>query len=184
MTVVPLANHPPRSPTTTSRLPTHHPAPPRPTVGKNTTYLSIYESNSSDATPHLLALLSSSLTSQGIAHRIISERTPGRHWPHSASAERIAYLAHARNRALEPLASEDPEVRVLAGTAWEEEGKVVFLNDVVFEARQVVELLESRLEGELESEVDAGGGGAGGYDLACGMDYGWSGAFFSSVCLG
>lgn len=53
----------------------------------------------------------------------------------------------------------------------------MFLNDVVFEARQVVELLHSRLE----SDVDAA---AGGYDLACGMDYGWSGAFFLRFLFG
>jgi hypothetical protein len=133
-------------------------------VGTNNTYLSIYESNSSDNTPTLLTTLSASLTTLGIRHRIISEKTGGRSWPHGASEARIAYLAKARNRALEPLSSEDPEVRLPDGEGWEE-GKVVFLNDVVFEAEQVVQLLESRVEGEEDEE----------YDLACGVDFGWSG---------
>lgn len=131
------------------------------TVGKDETYLSIYESNSSDNTPQLLTALSTDLTTRGIRHRIISEQTGGRSWPHGASEARIAYLAAARNRALEPLSSPDREVRLEA--AWAR-GRVVFLNDVVFEAGQVVTLLGSRVEGMEE-----------GYDVACGMDFGWSG---------
>lgn len=45
----------------------------------------------------------------------------------------------------------------------------MFLNDVVFEAEQVVRLLESRVEGEEDEE----------YDLACGVDFGWSGEHFA-----
>ncbi|GHJ89605.1 hypothetical protein NliqN6_6007 [Naganishia liquefaciens] len=127
-------------------------------LGKNTTYLSIYESNSSDSTSALLTSFASHLTSLGIPHRIITEQTSDRQWPHNASAKRIAYLARARNRALEPLRSGD-------APGWER-GKVVFLNDVVFEAWQVVDLLDSRIEGQ-----------EGEYDLACGMDYGWSGMY-------
>jgi hypothetical protein len=50
---------------------------------------------------------------------------------------------------------------------------VLFLNDVVFGWRSVVELLNTRLEGA--EGVD----GEGDYDLACAVDFGWSGTFSS-----
>lgn len=143
-----------------------------PIVGANRTYLSIYESNSADATPQLLHSFSATLDRLSIPHRIITDKTTTRHWPHGASEERIAYLAAARNKALEPLASSDPTIRLEDYEEWGN-GRVLFLNDVVFGWRSVVELLNTRLEGA--EGVD----GEGDYDLACAVDFGWSGTFSS-----
>lgn len=141
-------------------------APVSSIVGPENMFLSIYESNSDDTTPQLLDAFRATLDSLAIPHRIISERTTTRHWPYNSSPERIAYLASARNKALEPLASLDPEVRLGNTDEWAR-GKVVFLNDVVFMWQDVVELLNTRMEGQEEE-----------YDLACAMDFGWSGEFF------
>lgn len=178
-----------------------------PTVGPQNTYLSIYESNSHDSTPHLLTAFSTRLTSLSIAHRITTAKTDTRHWPHKASAARIAYLAEARNAALEPLASPEAARRMDGWDEWMADdegngrgGRVVFLNDVVFDWHAVVDLLETRLpdddalpDGTQRNVVEAGldEDAAGGnttrrpgkaepeYDLACAMDFGWSGTSLS-----
>lgn len=188
---------------------------PRSAVGPDNTYISIYESNSADRTPRLLTLFASHLDTLGIPHRVVTAKTGTRHWPHKASAERIAYLAEARNAALEPISSSDERKRMEAWEEWMDSdgnggkrARVVFLNDVVFDWRGVIDLLETRLERDDAEDSDDDGsrsavpddvvGGVPseddglamvanttrrnssrneerGYDLACAMDFGWSG---------
>ncbi|KAJ9092210.1 hypothetical protein QFC21_006956 [Naganishia friedmannii] len=145
-------------------------------LGADRTYLSIYESNSVDATPQLLHAFSRTLDSLNIPHRIITDKTTTRHWPHGASEERIAYLAAARNKALEPLASPDASLRLDDYEAWGQ-GRVLFLNDVIFGWRDAIELLATRLEGEPDGAQQNKVEGEGDYDLACAMDFGWSGLY-------
>lgn len=74
---------------------------------------------------------------------------------------------------------------------------MLFLNDVVFDWQSVVELLETRLEGDADDgdvtesgapetvgrgvQVGhAAGTGEPSYDIACAMDFGWSGTSFPS----
>jgi len=103
-----------------------------------------------------------------VNHRILSvQDDPGDQWPYGTAPERIQFLAHARNMALEPLQSPDNSVRL---PNWQEYTKVIFLNDIVFRWQDIVNLIATRVEGEEE-----------GYDMACAMDYGSSGKF--ACCL-
>ncbi len=133
-------------------------------MGPERTFVSIYESNSVDATPQLLTEFGEQLTAAGVAHRIVSDVTE-RWWPYSTSPERISLLATARNRALEPLQSPDENIRLPDYASFT---KVLFLNDIVFSWDAAIRLLGTSLDGE-EGE-DA-------YDLACGMDYAISGLY-------
>lgn len=131
-------------------------------MGPERTFVSIYESNSVDRTPQLLKDLGELLSTSGVQHRIISDVTE-RWWPYGTSPERIGLLADARNRALEPLQSPSPDVRL---PNYGEFTKVLFLNDVVFSYDAAIRLLATSLDDEE---------GEDGYDLACGMDFGVSG---------
>lgn len=135
-------------------------------VGHNSTFISIYESNSEDSTPELLRNFAQKLTHANIPHRIVTTTDDKRHWSYSTSPERIQYLADARNKAIEPLQSEDEAVRL---PDWTDYTRVVFLNDVIYKWEAVVRLIATRLD---EDETKAGE-----YDLACGLDYAISGAF-------
>lgn len=106
------------------------------------------------------------MTNLDLNHRILSvQDDPGGQWPYGTAPERIQFLAHARNMALEPLQSPDNSIRI---PNWQEYTKVIFLNDIVFRWQDIVNLIATRVEGEEE-----------GYDMACAMDYGSSGM---SVC--
>ncbi|BEI92256.1 uncharacterized protein CcaverHIS019_0410760 [Cutaneotrichosporon cavernicola] len=133
-------------------------------LGPERTFVSIYESNSVDATPQLLTEFGERLTAAGVAHRIVSDVTE-RWWPYSTSPERIRLLADARNRALEPLQSPDAAVRL---PDYHSFTKVLFLNDVVFSWDSAIRLLGTSLDGE---------DGEDAYDLACGMDFAISGLY-------
>jgi hypothetical protein len=138
----------------------------RPIVGRHDVFLSIYESNSGDETQALLHGFNQSMTNLELNHRILSvQDDPGGQWPYSTAPERIEFLAHARNMALEPLQSPDNSIRL---PNWQEYTKVIFLNDIVFQWQDIANLIATRIEGEEE-----------GYDMACAMDYGSSGM---SVC--
>lgn len=130
-------------------------------VGPENTFVSIYESNSKDATPGLLKRLARELDTRGAGHRIISDETP-RRWAYHTSPGRIEFLAKARNRALEPLQSPDAGVRLPDYTQFT---KVVFLNDVVWTWQAAVRLLATSLDGE-------------DYDLACAIDLFYAGALW------
>lgn len=127
------------------------------TVGPENTFLSIYESNSKDSTPALLAEFAQRLDGMGAPHRVLSETTE-RWWAYGSSPERIGFLADARNRALEPLQSRSADIRLEDYASFD---KVLFLNDVVWRWDAAVRLLATELE-----EDDTGEG----YDLACGID--------------
>lgn len=129
-----------------------------PSVGPENTFVSIYESNSDDSTPDLLAEFADDLSHLGVAHRILSDESE-RWWPYGTAPERIQFLAAARNKALEPLQSPDDSVRL---ADYDTFTKVVFLNDVVFTWQGVVRLLATSWDGDE---------GEDGYDLACAMDY-------------
>lgn len=65
-----------------------------------------------------------------------------------------------RNKAIEPLQSEDEAIRL---PDWTDFTRVIFINDVIYKWQAVVRLIATRLD-EDESK-------AGEYDLACGLDY-------------
>jgi len=131
-------------------------------VGRHDVFLSIYESNSEDETQTLLHGFNESMAKLEVNHRILSvQGDPGGQWPYGSAPERIQFLAHARNMALEPLQSSDNSIRL---PNWQEYTKVIFLNDIVFQWQDVANLINTRVEGEEE-----------GYDMACAMDYGSSG---------
>ena len=133
-------------------------------MGHNSTFISIYESNSVDSTPELLNKLSQRLTHVNIPHRFVSTTDDNRHWSYSTSQERIQYLADVRNKAMEPLQSADDNVRL---SDWEDFTRVIFINDVIYKWESVVRLIATRLD---EDETKAGE-----YDLACGLDFAISG---------
>lgn len=124
-------------------------------------YNSIYESNSSDGTQELLKAFGLVLTAKGIRHRIVSGFEP-RAWSGQKAIERIQFLADVRNKALEPLASLDPTVRLGDAHRWRI-GRTVFLNDILFHWRDAVKLLNDRTDDGHE------------FDMICGMDYGADG---------
>ncbi|WFD36261.1 hypothetical protein MCUN1_003139 [Malassezia cuniculi] len=122
-------------------------------IGHDRVFVSIYENNSKDKTPMLLQQLNNTLTSKGVAHRIVHEVLP-----HSFYEQgRIVRLASLRNKALEPLYAEAREG--LNGRQFE---KVVFLNDIYFTADTLFKLLRTR---------------NGVYDQACAIDYFWLGLY-------
>lgn len=137
-------------------------------VGRHDVFLSIYESKSGDETQALLHGFNQSMANLDVNHRILSvQDDPGGQWPYGTAPERIQFLAHARNMALEPLQSPDNSIRL---PNWQEYTKIIFLNDIVFRWQDIVDLIATRVEGEEE-----------GYDMACAIDYGSSGKF--GCCL-
>jgi hypothetical protein len=135
-------------------------------VGVNNTFISIYESNSEDMTKSLLADSEKVLNDRGIPNRVVMENDGRRTWPYGTSPERISFLATARNRAMEPLQSLDPNIRLLDYSTYT---KGVFLNDVYFSYKSIVRLLATRLDGDTSRPPD--------YDVVCAMDYGPSGLY-------
>jgi hypothetical protein len=133
------------------------------TVGRHDLFVSVYESNSWDQTQTLLHGFNQSLSDLNVRHRILTvDNDPGSQWPYGTSPERIQFLAHARNMALEPLQSSDDSIRL---SDWREYTKVIFLNDIVFRWQDIVDLITTRLEGKEEQD----------FDVACAMDFGSSG---------
>lgn len=81
------------------------------------------------------------------------------------SAQRIGFLADARNKALEPLQSANSSLRL---GDYDDFTKVLFFNDVVFSWQSAVRLLATSADDTP---------GEDGYDLACGIDYFAAGKF-------
>jgi len=126
-------------------------------------FLSIYESNSWDGTQAFLQGFNQTLSNLNVDHRILSvDNDPGAEWPYGTSPERIQFLAHARNMALEPLQSPNDSIRL---PDWQTFTKVIFLNDIHFRWQDIVNLIGTRVVGKEDEE----------YDLACAMDFGSSG---------
>ncbi|CAF1222566.1 unnamed protein product [Adineta ricciae] len=119
-------------------------------LGPNNVYLSIFENNSTDATPHLLRQIEKQLKCE---HTIVTT-TINLDEDQYASLyindrkgkylSRMAYLAMVRNRALEPIMSNGRF------------SKVLFLNDIVFSSQDVIQLLQTN---------------SGNYAAACALDF-------------
>jgi hypothetical protein len=102
-----------------------------------------------------------------VDHRIISVTNDGRQPFGLSSMERIAYLAKTRNKALEPLQSPDPSIRV---PEWQTFTKIIFMNDIVYQWRDIARLIGTKLDGREDEE----------YDMVCALDFEGSGEH----CLG
>ncbi|KIY68081.1 glycosyltransferase family 69 protein [Cylindrobasidium torrendii FP15055 ss-10] len=113
-------------------------------LGEQNVFVSIYESNSQDNTAAILKKFRDGLDERGVANRIVMEKGVRGHFGLN-SANRINYMADIRNKVLEPLRSMDPHF-----------SKILFFNDVYFDWRDALELLNTK-DGE--------------YDLACAMDF-------------
>lgn len=96
----------------------------------------------------------------------MTEDDDSRSWPYGTAPERIRFLANARKRAMEPMQSENESVRLVDYASYT---KVIFLNDVLFTYQSIVRLLATRIDGDPSSPAD--------YDLACAMDFGYSGGW-------
>ena len=105
-------------------------------IGPHKVHVSVYENGSDDVTPELLALFGQMLHSVGTSYTIVAQ---GRAVASDFSGHRrIPVLAQFRNRALLPLL--DPKVApAMAGF-----DHVVFLNDIVFCAADVLEVVLQR----------------------------------------
>ncbi|WFC99427.1 hypothetical protein MYAM1_002171 [Malassezia yamatoensis] len=116
-------------------------------VGPSNVYVSIYENDSKDRTPSMLRDLDAKLDAIGTQHKIqcVKKRKYFR------TLERIRRLAYLRNQAMDPLYLE--MAQGLHGRAF---SKVIFLNDVIFNADAIHTLL---------STAD------GMFDQACAIDY-------------
>ena len=102
-------------------------------------YVTVYESGSTDDTPRLLQQARARFDAVGIGHTITTRGRVVR-----GGRSRIDFLADARNELLKPLRAMAPE-RVF--------DSVVFLNDVLFTAEDIIKLLAIKA------------------DVACGTDF-------------
>ncbi|WWC86000.1 uncharacterized protein L201_000871 [Kwoniella dendrophila CBS 6074] len=128
-------------------------------LGNDNVFISIYESNSHDSTKKMLSNLNSTLAEMGVGKSIITEQDDKHWWPYSTSPERIGYLANARNKALLPIQSSDPLVRL---GNYQDFTKIIFLNDVFFNYKSILNLINTN---------------DGNYDQACALDFGTSGLY-------
>ncbi|EAU87467.2 capsular associated protein [Coprinopsis cinerea okayama7 len=117
-------------------------------LGKDNVYISIHESYSVDDTKTMLQEFEKYLEQEGIGSNLATEDGRRGHLGLD-SHERIAFMAGIRNKALEPL-------RTLGNRYGRRFSKVIFFNDVYFDWRAIVRLINTK-EGE--------------YDLACGLDF-------------
>jgi len=108
-------------------------------VGPPNLFVTVYESGSADGTPHLLDDARRALEAAGVATNITANGPLTRR-----GRQRIDFLADARNELLKPLRAMAHERRF---------DRVVFVNDVLFEAGDVRKLL------------------AVGADISCGTDF-------------
>jgi len=108
-------------------------------VGPSNLFVTVYESGSADGTPRLLDDARRALEAAGVATNITANGPLTRR-----GRQRIDFLADARNELLKPLRAMAHERRF---------DRVVFVNDVLFEAGDVRKLL------------------AVGADISCGTDF-------------
>lgn len=122
-------------------------------LGASNVFVSIYENDSTDKTPALLRDLATDLTKLGVRHRIMEDLQSDqvRGW------ERIDRLSLFRNLAMEPLNGQ--LAGQLDGRPFD---KVIWINDVLFEADTVQALLDTE---------------KGDFDQACVMDFCWLGFY-------
>jgi hypothetical protein len=128
-------------------------------------FISIYESNSDDGTGVYLAEYRESLDELGIPNQVVPMvKDEGESWPYATSPQRIEFLAKLRNKAMEPIQSADPDIRL---ENWREFTKVIYLNDILFDWEDIVRLIATRVEGKKDED----------YDVACAMDFGEYGKY-------
>lgn len=117
-------------------------------IGRQNVFVSIYESNSVDGTQEILRMFQKELDERGIGNHVVLQGGIRNRWGLN-SPERISYMADIRNKALEPL-------RVLGDQEGKTFAKVLFFNDVFFDWRAIVRLINTK---------------EGDYDLACALDF-------------
>ncbi|TFK23846.1 hypothetical protein FA15DRAFT_620269 [Coprinopsis marcescibilis] len=120
-------------------------------IGQQNVFVSIYESNSADATQELLGDLQRDLHERKIRNHVSINKGERIEWDSKDllhSAQRISYMADIRNEALSPLYSMAEKGDTFT--------KVIFFNDVYFDWRSIVRLINTK---------------NGDYDLACAIDF-------------
>ena len=143
-------------------------------LGPKNIFISVYESGSWDNTKGALRELDEQLEHLGVDRQVIlSERTHkdeleapiGDGWVETSRGRkelrRVPYLADLRNKAMAPLAQMSKADR-------RRFGKVLWVNDVVFTVKDVLELLGTR---------------GGEYAAACSMDFSKPPAYYDTFAL-
>ncbi|KAJ7703928.1 capsular associated protein [Mycena rosella] len=117
-------------------------------LGPANVFVSIYESNSHDATKALLRAFEGRLARGGVRSSVVLDTDERRRegWA-SNGHERVQYMADMRNKALEPLQ---------AGLDGRRFDRIIFFNDVYFDWKSIVRLLATN---------------GGEFDLACALDF-------------
>jgi len=146
-------------------------------LGVTNVHVSVYESGSWDDTKAHLRRLDAELERRGVARTMVLDVTThadelarGRGgdasvgWLRSRATgkwelRRIPYLARLRNEVLRPLAT---------ANATHGFDRILFVNDVVFSARDALALLATR---------------AGAYAAACALDFRFAGEFYDTFAL-
>jgi hypothetical protein len=111
-------------------------------LGVNNVYLSIFENNSTDATPQLLQDFKKQLKCK---HQIVTTKLnldDHQYAPIYLNGylSRIGYLALVRNRALEPLLRNKSDMLL---NGYQRFSKLLFLNDIVFSTQDALRLLRT-----------------------------------------
>lgn len=115
-------------------------------IGPNNVYLSIFENNSTDATPQLLQDFEKKLKCK---HTIVTTKINLDDSQYASvyiknnahrHVSRIAYLAMVRNRALEPLLHDQSSMPFVGNRRF---SKLLFLNDIIFSSQDVLRLLQT-----------------------------------------
>ena len=142
-------------------------------LGPENVYVSILESGSWDASKEVLKELDKALEKQGVnktvilsstTHKDELEKPMGEGWIETPRGRkelrRIPYLSRLRNEVMKPLEQETNEGRTYS--------RVVWINDVVFTAEDVIELLNTR---------------DGNYAAACSLDFSKPPAYYDTFAL-
>jgi hypothetical protein len=128
-------------------------------LGPNNVYLSIFENNSTDATPELLQDFKKQLKCK---HKIVTTKLNLDDHQYASIylknsthryLSRIGYLALVRNHALEPLLHDEFDMPLNRNQRF---SKLLFLNDVVFSTQDALRLLQTNY---------------GDYAAACALDF-------------
>lgn len=142
-------------------------------LGYENVYVSILESGSWDASKEVLKELDTALEKQGVGRKVTLsatthkdelEKPMGEGWIDTPRGRRelrrIPYLSRLRNEVMKPLEQETEDGRGYS--------RVVWINDVVFTAEDVIELLNTR---------------DGDYAAACSLDFARPPAYYDTFAL-
>lgn len=122
-------------------------------IGRDRVFVSIFENNSTDASPMLLRKLEAELERRNVAHNINSTSMPSE----LGMWERIERLSFLRNQAMKPFYDQVPY-----GLQGRPFTRVLWINNVIFEPKTVHALLQTD---------------GGSFDQACTVDYFWLGYY-------